>query len=194
MVSEVFEVQSHRSNVAPSQPGPALPRRQSSWKLAILIRRVDKIQPPVLGTPATSSLPQSSAAARFPTRLAQSSAAGRFPTSLAQSNATARFPTRLAQSSATAPRRHSSQHTHHALPGRRPPRPGRHVQPAAAPQPAARLLPHGPNRDYRRRRRRRGRSPATASCHVFAALPDYCLTLTHEQTHTDTHSLFSPSL
>ena len=30
-----------------------------------LIRRVDKLQPPVLGTPATSSLPQSSAAARF---------------------------------------------------------------------------------------------------------------------------------
>ena len=119
-----------------------------------------------------------------------SSAATRFPTRLTQSNATARFPTRLAQSSATA--RHSSQHTHHAIPSRCPPRPGRHVQPAAAPQPAARLLSYGPNRDYRRRRRRR--SPATASYHVFAALPDYCQTLTHEQTHTDIHSLFSPSL
>ena len=131
-----------------------------------LIRRVDKLQPPVLGTPATSSLPQSSAAARFPNRLAQSSATTR----------------------------HSSQRRHHAIPGRRPPRPGRHVQPAAAPQPAARLLPYGPNRAFRRRRRRRRRSPATASYHVFATLPDHCLTLTHEQTHTDTHSLFSPSL
>ena len=41
MVSEVSEVQSHRSNVAPWQPGPALPRRQSCRKLAILVRWFD---------------------------------------------------------------------------------------------------------------------------------------------------------
>ena len=55
--------------------------------------------------------------------------------------------------------------------------------------PASRsFTPLRTNRDYRRRRTRRRRSPATASDHVFAALPDHCLTLTHEQTHTDTHS------
>ena len=59
-----------------------------------LIRRVEKIQPPV-PTPATSSLAQSSATtARFPTRLAQSSATkARFPTHPGQSITTARFPT-----------------------------------------------------------------------------------------------------